>query len=164
MKAMKVLVVLLSAQIAGAQDAPEFDLVSGWPTYWELGIGDAIRIVASYLILYGLLVAARRFITPRRSEIPWRTLRYAVPSAGTIVLGVGALSQVTPLAIAAGVLNLPALLLVWPVGQIAMEEPIVPRWIIWPAVWIAWYVIIRLLEAPTWKTAPLTLNLEDKAK
>jgi hypothetical protein len=112
-----------------------------------------------------MLVGTRKLLIPRRTTIPWKKLRFAVPSGGTIVLGAAYLVRSEPLAFFAAVVNLPAFLLGLPIALLFIEaSDAFHQFAIYPLTWLAWYVIMRLVEAPTWRRKPLSLNLADKAQ
>jgi hypothetical protein len=153
------LVVLVTRTLAG-QDGPQFDdMFDLPPPAWQLGVRDGLLIAATYAFLYAALVGARKFVEPRRSRIPWKKLRYAIPSTGMLLLGGAFLAGSELLVITATILNLPAILLASPFAVVAADEPPALVVAIWPILWLAWYVIVRLLEVPTWRPKPLSLNL-----
>ncbi len=124
---------------------------------WQSGIMGALTIVLGYAVLLGLLLGARKLTAPHRASIRWKAVRYGVPTAGMVIL-TGALASKSDLMwLVAFLLNLPAFLLALPI-EVAMLDELNP-YALAPVLWLAWYVIVRLIETPTWRHPPLSLGL-----
>jgi len=133
---------------------------------------DGLLLLAACLAWYGAWRWLTRFIEKRRERIPWKRLRYTLPTA---VLAVDALmvlavqipvqsswlkSIVEGAAMAVGVANLPIFPLV------AVFSPWLGDWPVWLrafvgafCVWTGWHCVVRLLERRAWRDIPVSLDL-----